>query len=361
MSQVKKFKNPSGSIDKDSYNKYYEEIFEEFRPLMKKKNEIDIGGAVAAIRDMPEGTSLTVDPVGNTYSVTGQNAEQYKGSQEDLKQNWITGKIKFGDRKDSDYSEKINSLAALMHSKVMQKMSEESANAPQPAKKLQLGIGNYQTDYLFKTPYPSEDIAYREFDKLKTDPERQEKLLSTISPYLQSYLTEGTANAETADYIHKDKVVAMQNAISNPNKTKGWEDFRTIAMQVGWDPDAMLLSPEQKTTIESDRVALENKTKEEATAADLAAKIKTFTDRGFPLTAAQAFAGSDYTFANLPTSDGPSGAFNKILQDYLTKNRAYMLEDKNEKPIIVDYKGNPFNIAGTRAELGDYSPLLGHS
>jgi hypothetical protein len=85
MSQVKKFQNPSGAINKDLLNEALELELSSYN--LRGKDERRVREALVSLRDLPEGTSFSSDQLAKTYSVTGPNAEKYKGSPDDIKSN----------------------------------------------------------------------------------------------------------------------------------------------------------------------------------------------------------------------------------------------------------------------------------
>ena len=86
MSLVKKLK-PGGQISPDLLNQELENQLSQLQ--LKTKDERAVRNAVAQIRDymsVPDGKSFTVDPVTQTYNITGPGSEAFAGSA-DVKRN----------------------------------------------------------------------------------------------------------------------------------------------------------------------------------------------------------------------------------------------------------------------------------
>jgi len=85
MSLVKKL-NPGGTIDKDALDNAI--VSELSKYNLRSKDEKLVRESLVKLRDYmadPNGKSFSVDPVSNTYTISGAGSGQFKGSSDDIK------------------------------------------------------------------------------------------------------------------------------------------------------------------------------------------------------------------------------------------------------------------------------------
>lgn len=145
MSLVRKLQ-PGGQVSPDLLNQELENQLSELK--LKTKDERAVRNAVAQIRDymaVPDGKSFTVDPVTQTYKITGPGSEAFAGGT-DIKRNWFTGEY---DIKDDPRN--AMSIAALAYHNAITKVK-----GSQPTSKPSVNITGLDR-FLSEKMYGSEE------------------------------------------------------------------------------------------------------------------------------------------------------------------------------------------------------------
>lgn len=313
---------------------------------LKSKDERRVRDALVKFRDYmatPEGKSFSVDPVANTYTVTGEGSQKFTGSPDEVKTGWLSGKFKIMDDEDAN-----SVAAAIYHSAKKKIQSQPSATTFSIKSKTQVGLGNI-SDFALNDVYGTEDNFTSAFEQLKDDPSRKAKVYEIAQRNLDAYKAKASENSDIAEYTDLNNLDELQKAI----KSQNWDKFLEASYKFKWEPQKFLLNEEQKKQLK-----IEDDTKaQEASQSNF---INTVASRGMSKDVASKFASAGYTniIDNLPWKLGGkdlTSAFN----EYIKSKHGLLLGTSTGSKILVDVNGNPINATGE--EFDQFHPLYGSS
>ena len=243
MALVKKLQ-PGGTIDQNAVRekagKYLEELNLSSKDARKAVAAFD---KLSAHLSTPEGgKSFSVDPLTNTYKITGPGSEAFQGSPEELHRGFLSGNLKIKNDQDA------MSVAALLYNKALNEVKGPTTTTTAATNKSDINIGDLG-DYVKNTIYggSAAGAAY-DIHKLTSDKERQAKTLEFANKYIADYLSRAETNKESFNATDIDKVKELQSSIKSGN----WEDFRMKAYALKWNPEEFLLSDQEKQNIKEE-------------------------------------------------------------------------------------------------------------
>ena len=176
------------------------------------------------------------DTTTGKYSVSGEGAEEYKGSDEDIDNNFFTGNLKVGGDKN-----KAMSVAMSILTKAQ---ANPSTQATQPQKeKATLDSIDNETIRQFGTASNYE----RHLQEAKTDEDRKKLAYEVVTNQLNNYIKSSEENKDKFDFADVEKAKNLLNTV----KTGDWDKvLDESAKSFQWDLTSFLLTPEQKAALE---------------------------------------------------------------------------------------------------------------
>lgn len=345
MALVKKLQ-PGGSL-----GSLDEELNKELGQYnLKSKDERKVRDALVKFRDYfatPEGKSFTADPLANKYTISGQGSEKFSGSPDEIRSNWVTGKLKIDNDEDA-----MSVAAAIYGSASKNIQGTASAGTPtgnaSPSTKTKVGIGNFN-NYVIDDVYGTTNNFAGDFGKLSSDEERKKTIMSHASKYVSDYLSNAEQHQGQYDYHDIDKVKNLQSAILSGD----WEKFRTASYPFKWEVDDFLVKPAEKEAFDAETAAAkvaEEKAKAVSTAEQLVA------------------GGMSKQLADLVSQRGFTGTYRQPLSmrginitepfnAYVKSKGWHIVTDNTGRKAIVGEDGAPVNSEGT--EFDEFNPLSG--
>ena len=233
MSLVKKLQS-GGQISPDLLNQELENQLSQLQ--LKTKDERAVRNAVAQIRDymaVPDGKSFTVDPVTQTYQITGPGSEAFAGSP-DVKRNWFTGNYKVEDQKNA------MSIAALAYHNAITKLKGTSQPTAKPSVNI-TGIDKFISPEFYGT----EDKYNDTWSNLLTDEDRKKEVLKAASQHINNYLSEAEKNKGNIDFGDLETV----NNAKKAAEAEDWDSFKDFSKKLNWNVESYLLSNQDKEDI----------------------------------------------------------------------------------------------------------------
>ena len=335
MSLVKKLQT-GGQISPDLLNQELENQLSQLQ--LKTKDERAVRNAVAQIRDymaVPDGKSFTVDPVTQTYKITGPGSEALAGSS-DVKRNWFTGNYKVQD----DPKNAMSIAALAYHNAVTKLKGSTPSTTTKPAVTI-TGIGNF----LSKDMYGSEENYDSKWSKLLTDEDRKKEVLSAASQHIGNYITEAEKNKENLNFADLEDV---QNA-KKAAEAGDWNSFKDFSKKLNWNIDTYLLSEDDK-----ENIAKINAQKAET---DKVAQSTSMYDKlNLPANVRSALS---TTYTEERPDWVPEGINQDWFKNLMEENKARILYNPTANShFIIKSTGEPFNYTQNTNQL---SPSYGYS
>lgn len=240
---------PGGTIDRDALNDQFEKELLGYN--LKAKDLRKVREKFVELTDYladPTGKSFSADPLAQRFSISGEGAEKFEGSPDEIKSNWLTGKYKLKDDQD------VTSIAASIYANVMKNKGATATGTPTSgtmsstpsttASKYEI---NTLDDYLaneYKTSGNIEDILR----SLDTDDKRKDKIYSWAQTLVGNYRKKLADNPTSLMGSDLDKLDLVEAAIAN----KDWEAFKENSFKLGWEPQKYLLNDSDKARIETE-------------------------------------------------------------------------------------------------------------
>jgi hypothetical protein len=144
MALIKKLQ-AGNKIDRNALDEELNKQLGSFQ--LRSKDERKVRDALTKFRDYfatpEEGKEFKTDDVAQTYTVTGPNNTQFKGSADEIHSNWLTGNLKIAGDDDA------MSVAAAIYSKALKNLnSSSSSTVPTTSNLPKISIQNLK-DYTF--------------------------------------------------------------------------------------------------------------------------------------------------------------------------------------------------------------------
>lgn len=286
---------------------------------LRSKDERKVRDYLVQIRDYmanPEGKSFSVDPVGKSFTISGPGSEKFQGSPDDIKNLWLSGKLKIKDDQDA------MSVAASIYGNAIGRSNKTTGtNTGATGTAKELDINNLDNYILSK--YGTPGALQWEFSQLDSDDKRKSKVFELGQGLINDYRKLIAENPNQYKAKDIDKINAIEQAIKN----KDWDAFNRSSFEMKWEPFKYLLSDQDKERLKAQQVEQTAKSADEmfgkigVTNPDLK---KQLTDLG-------------YTQLADPNWTPDQGA--TWWSDVLKKNKANVLYNPTTKKHIV-LKGN---------------------
>ena len=245
MSKVNKLQQ--GGTLKDKRKERLKQKLEELS--LSEEDKIEIGRQADKWLAMPETAQFNVSVSGD-YSISGGNtADNFSGSKEGVKSNWLTGKLKVKTPEDA------NSVLANIWSSLLEEEAEESTKAAEAEKNKPIVNLKKYHDYL--ADYYDEDPSERIIGD--NNEARQAIIMRDLKGLFENYKKEAQNNP---DYNYKDldNVNAVLSALNTSGAT--WETFSNAVTPFNWDMGRYLLNDEQLKEIEEAKTISDKEKKE---------------------------------------------------------------------------------------------------
>ena len=229
-----------------------------YNSKIRKKDMPTIRKYVGTLRDYmasPGEKSLIVDPVTQTYTITGEGASQFNGSDEQIKKNL------FG-YYTPDEAQKIN-MAIALYADAKAKYDSKSKLTTNPTvtptikTPEKIKLGNLDDHLIAK--YGSAESYDWELKQADTDDKRKELVYSQGLEAIGKYRKLIQDNPTEFEAVDLDKVDALEAAIKNKN----WDAFNRASFEFGWQPFKYLLSTADKDAMKDAATATTAKTADE--------------------------------------------------------------------------------------------------
>ena len=204
MSKVNKLQQ--GGTLKDKRKERLKQKLEELS--LSEEDKIEIGRQADKWLAMPETAQFNVSVSGD-YSISGGNtADNFSGSKEGVKSNWLTGKLKVKTPEDA------NSVLANIWSSLLEEEAEESTKAAEAEKNKPIVNLKKYHDYL--ADYYDEDPSERIIGD--NNEARQAIIMRDLKGLFENYKKEAQNNP---DYNYKDldNVNAVLSALNTSGAT----------------------------------------------------------------------------------------------------------------------------------------------
>lgn len=243
MSLVKKLQT-GGTIDKEALDNAI--VAELGKYNLRSKDERVVRDSLVKLRDYltnPDGKSFSADPVSNSYTVSGIGSEQFKGSSDDIKSGWLSGKLKIANIEDA------NSVAAAIYNTALKSIQPTKGITPTSTKE-KITFGDLQ-DYAINKYYGTKDNFNTRFKQaFRTDDERKIETLKIAKQYASDYLTNAEKYKDNFEYGDIENVKAVLSAIGE-GKKEDWDKFLTASTRFKWEPEKFLLQPTELEELKS--------------------------------------------------------------------------------------------------------------
>lgn len=333
MSLVKKLQS-GGSVDNDALNLALNNELATFN--LKSKDERKVRDALVQLRDFAaqKGNTFSADELAKKYTVSGEGSEKFQGSPDEIRANWLTGKLKIKDEQDA------MSVAAAIYGNATKSMQKTPAETAVSKEKLGIGdLGTYVTEEVYGTP----EALQSDFYSITSDEERKKKILDYAGKHVSSYLQQAELNKDRADYTDIEKAKAIQEAIT----TGDWDKFKMASYQVKWNPGDFLLTEPQKQAL----AGQETLKKQQESRTNL-------TNLGFAPELADAFITAGFKNVGklkLPAGTKPETA--AAVEEFIKTKGLIVLENAGGQQRVVTANGQPIDVTGE--EFNQFSPLNG--
>lgn len=241
MALMKKF-NSGGSVDADLLDQQMNSSLKKFN--LKSKDERKVRDALMKLSGYmndPEGKSFSVSQTDRKYTVSGEGAEQFTGSADEVRSNWLTGSLKIKDDKD------VMSVAAAVYDDAIRNLkpsstSQETAKSTAPVRIKEL------SDYVINDFYGTSGNYGNKRLSWKNDDEIKENTMLAGASLANSYLrnpVEGNDSDEAKEYI------SWIQAAKDAADKKDWVSFEQASHKLGWDYSRLFLTQDEQNAIKA--------------------------------------------------------------------------------------------------------------
>ena len=296
---------PGGTIDAATFDKQLDEELRKFN--LKSKDERKVRDALVSLRDhmsTPEGKKFSMDRVAQRYTISGEGAEKFTGSPDEVRSNWFTGKLKIKDDQDA------MSVAATIYDNVINSTKNTSASGTTtggstPTTETPSGgvVRSWElSDYMLNKRYGTSDNYGHQRMKWTTDDLVKENTMTAAVEIADLYNQDLSKNPAGEDKELSAKIQAAKQAALN----KDWGAFEKASHALGWNYSSLFLSDseknahKQKTDAEAaamqEKVELDNKTN----------AFNSYKQAGLNQQVADALYSSGYTQSAKSWSDDPN-------------------------------------------------------
>ena len=345
MALVKKLQS-GGGVDK-SFDEELDRQVGNFK--LKSKDERKVRDALVKMREYlgekdATGRSFSVDPVSQTYTISGEGSEKFAGSPDDISKGWLSGRLKIKDDQDA------MSVAAAIYNEALRAKSQskltEEAYSQQPSSlKEKRSIINLSDFDKTKGGFGSEDGLTYTLGITKTEEGRKKLVMDLSKSAVDTYLKEYSSEKDKYDYEDYQDVLKMKEILDNPNST--WDQYLQQSFRLRWSPTNYLLT-------DADKAALTQQEKE--------TKSKNYNQelmkRGITNPQLQStLIGANYSEILSDYSFNENEVVNKAIHDYILKNKGTIVRNPDTGAImVVNQSGQLADFTGK----DKFDPLYGY-
>lgn len=336
MALVKKL-NPGGSIDKDALNTAIINELGQFK--LRAKDERQVRTALDKVRSYLEVSpdrKLSIDPVTQTFTVTGPESQTIKGSPDQIKNNWLTGNLSIKDEDDA-----MSVAATVYHNalKTLQPTSQAATNTTtNTSTKAKLNIPNITNFAYSANGYGSEAGFSDNFLKLETDDDRKKAAIPLIKKNIDLHIKEALENKDKFDYVDLQAAQDMQKLLDSPNPD--WNKINEAGYKFNWNLNDFLTTPDQRATFENAHLLAKQKADQQQ-ATDV-----TNLYHKLHISGSLADQLAENKYYETDDSWTPTGTHVQWISDLLSNNGAHVLKNDVGNHIIVA-NNQLFNFAQT--------------
>ena len=204
----------------------------------------------------PSKKELKVDPVTQTYTLTGEGSDKFTGSPDEIKKNWLTGKLNLKDDND------VNSVAVAIYKSALDDLKSSQPKTEETTVQKARGIREL-SDYMTNKAYgTAENFGHLRSQWKSDDVIKKETMLSAVK-LIDEYKKGLGTQYDNLDANQKANIQSAYEAA----KSNNWKKFENPARNLNWNIYQALLTPEeigaQKEAQEAESAKLNQKVEEQ--------------------------------------------------------------------------------------------------
>lgn len=204
----------------------------------------------------PSKKELKVDPVTQTYTLTGEGSDKFTGSPDEIKKNWLTGKLNLKDDND------VNSVAVAIYKSALDDLKSSQPKPEETTVQKARGIREL-SDYMTNKAYgTAENFGHLRSQWKSDDVIKKETMLSSVK-LIDEYKKGLGTQYDNLDANQKANIQSAYEAA----KSNNWKKFENPARNLNWNIYQALLTPEeigaQKEAQEAESAKLNQKIEEQ--------------------------------------------------------------------------------------------------
>ena len=204
----------------------------------------------------PSKKELKVDPVTQTYTLTGEGSDKFTGSPDEIKKNWLTGKLNLKDDNDA------NSVAVAIYKSALDDLKSSQPKPEETTVQKARGIREL-SDYMTNKAYgTAENFGHLRSQWKSDDVIKKETMLSAVK-LIDEYKKGLGTQYDNLDANQKANIQSAYEAA----KSNNWKKFENPARNLNWNIYQALLTPEeigaQKEAQEAESAKLNQKIEEQ--------------------------------------------------------------------------------------------------
>lgn len=345
MALVKKLQS-GGAVDK-SFDEELDRQVGNFK--LKSKDERKVRDALVKMRGYlgekdATGRSFSVDPVSQTYTISGEGSEKFAGSPDDISKRWLSGRLKIKDDQDA------MSVAAAIYNEALREKNQtkpiEQTNSQQLSSiKEKRSIINLSDFDKTSKGFGSEDGLKYTLGNTKTEEGRKKLAMNLSKNAVDTYLKEYSSEKDKYDYEDYQDVLKMKEILDNPNST--WDQYLQQSFRLKWSPTNYLLTDADKAALAQQETETKSKNYNQE-----------LMKRGITNPQLQStLMGANYSEIVSDYSFNENEVVNKAIHDYILKNKGTIVRNPDTGAImVVNQSGQLADFTGK----DKFDPLYGY-
>lgn len=345
MALVKKLQS-GGAVDK-SFDEELDRQVGNFK--LKSKDERKVRDALVKMRGYlgekdATGRSFSVDPVSQTYTISGEGSEKFAGSPDDISKRWLSGRLKIKDDQDA------MSVAAAIYNEALREKNQtkpiEQTNSQQLSSiKEKRSIINLSDFDKTSRGFGSEDGLKYTLGNTKTEEGRKKLAMNLSKNAVDTYLKEYSSEKDKYDYEDYQDVLKMKEILDNPNST--WDQYLQQSFRLKWSPTNYLLTDADKAALAQQETETKSKNYNQE-----------LMKRGITNPQLQStLMGANYSEIVSDYSFNENEVVNKAIHDYILKNKGTIVRNPDTGAImVVNQSGQLADFTGK----DKFDPLYGY-
>ena len=291
----------------------------------------------------PSKKELKVDPVTQTYTLTGEGSDKFTGSPDEIKKNWLTGKLNLKDDND------VNSVAVAIYKSALDDLKSFQPKTEETTVQKARGIREL-SDYMTNKAYgTAENFGHLRSQWKSDDVIKKETMLSAVK-LIDEYKKGLGTQYDNLDANQKANIQSAYEAA----KSNNWKKFENPARNLNWNIYQALLTPEeigvQKEAQETASAQLNQKIEEQKANA----LAQAYSKAGFGTDDQQVLKDTGYSevLSNWGASEGKPW-----IDKILASNGVTTLYNPQSKQKILVKDGKPWNSSIT----DQFNPQFGYA